>query len=426
MTLDADAPGAATTERPDASTRPERPAFLGFVTDADTEAALRSGLAEAGLGVLDVRRSSIQAATATLRKTATPRILVVDVSGDEQPLSALGHLSEAVEPDVSVLVVGEQRDVDFYRQMTRGLGVREYLCKPISREMVAHHFLPLLSGTAQPLESVTNGRVVTVTSSVGGAGATTIAVNLAWHFASDLRRHTLLLDPDLHMGRAAMMLNTQAGPGLRMALERPDRIDPLFLERAARPAAAKGASERLHVLSAEEKLEERTIYTQGATPKLIEAVRRRYNLIIADTPIEPIRFYKELLLLAHQRIIVALPTLASLRDTLRILDLPAGPGQTRRAVVVLNRLGMPGGLTRQQVEKTLQMKADVVIADMPRAMISAANLGQPAAAAGGSFRTAIAEIARQAAFMRLLDSNAVAANTDKVRRSRRLLFGRRA
>lgn len=424
MTLDTDT--VASAERPDASTRPERPTFLGFVTDAETEAALRAGLADAGLGALDLRRSSIQAATATLRKTATPRVLVVDVSGEEQPLSALGHLSEAVEPDVSVLVVGEQRDVDFYRQMTRGLGVREYLCKPVTREMVTHHFLPLFSGNTQPLESVTNGRVVTVTSSVGGAGATTIAVNLAWHFAADLKRHTLLLDPDLHMGRAAMMLNTQAGPGLRMALERPDRIDPLFLERAARPAAAKGAPERLHVLSAEEKLEERTVYTQGATPKLIEAVRKRYNLIIADTPIEPIRFYKELLLLAHQRIIVTVPTLASLRDTLRILDLPAGPGQTRRAVVILNRLGMPGGLTRQQVEKTLQMKADVVINDIPRVMIAAANLGQPAAATNGAFRTAISEVARQAAFMRLLDSNAVSEAASKARRGRRFLFGRGA
>ncbi len=423
MTLDTDS--VASADRPDASTRPERPIFLGFVTDADTEAALRAGLADAALGTLDLRRSSIQAATATLRKTATPRVLVVDVSGEEQPLSALGHLSEAVEPDVSVLVVGEQRDVDFYRQMTRGLGVREYLCKPVTREMVIHHFLPLFSGNSQPLESVTNGRVVTITSSVGGAGATTIAVNLAWHFAADLKRHTLLLDPDLHMGRAAMMLNTQAGPGLRMALERPDRIDPLFLERAARPAAAKGAPERLHLLSAEEKLEERTVYTQGATPKLIEAVRRRYNLIIADTPIEPIRFYKELLLLAHQRIIVTIPTLASLRDTLRILDLPAGPGQTRRAVVVLNRLGMPGGLSRQQVEKTIQMKADVVINDMPRAMIAAANLGQPAAATSGSFRTAVSEIARQAAFMRLLDSNAVGEAASKARRGRRFMFGRR-
>ena len=423
MTLDAES--VASEERSDASTRPERPTFLGFVTDADTEAALRAGLTDAGLGTLDVRRSSVRAATTTLRKIATPRVLVVDVSGEEQPLSALGHLSEAVEPDVSVLVVGEQRDVDFYRQMTRGLGVREYLSKPVTREMVVHHFLPLLNGNVQPLESVTNGRVVTVTSSVGGAGATTIAVNLAWHFAADLKRHTLLLDPDLHMGRAAMMLNTQAGPGLRMALERPDRVDPLFLERAARPAAAKGAPERLHVLSAEEKLEERTVYTQGATPKLIEAVRRRYNLIIADTPIEPIRFYKELLLLAHQRIVVTIPTLASLRDTLRILDLPAGPGQTRRAVVVLNRLGMPGGLTRQQVEKTIQMKADVVINDMPRAMVAAANLGQPAGAVNGTFRTAMSEIARQTAFMRLLDSNAVG-EAAKARRGRRFMFGRRA
>jgi hypothetical protein len=56
MTLDTDT--GASAERPDASTRPERPTFLGFVTDADTEAALRAGLADAGLGVLDLARAA--------------------------------------------------------------------------------------------------------------------------------------------------------------------------------------------------------------------------------------------------------------------------------------------------------------------------------------------------------------------------------
>ena len=38
-------------------------------------------------------------------------MLLVDISGEEQPLSALSELSHVVEPDVCVLVVGEDKQL---------------------------------------------------------------------------------------------------------------------------------------------------------------------------------------------------------------------------------------------------------------------------------------------------------------------------
>ncbi len=406
--------------------RPERPAFLGFVTDAATEQAVRDGLADARIGAIDVRRGGVRNATDALRKLATPRFLLIDLSGEDEPLVALGKLSETVEPDVGVLVVGDIADLDFYRLLTRSMGAFEYLSKPVTREMVARHFLPLVNGSFQNADQIMNGRLVTISASAGGAGATTIAANLAWHLAADLRRHTLLLDPDLHLGRAAMLLDTQAGPGLRMALEQPDRIDELFVERATRPAAAKGAPERLHVLAAEEKLDQRSVYTQGATLRLMEALRTRYNTIIADTPISQVRFYRDLLQLAHQRVIIVLPTLSSIRDTLRILDLPSGPAQKRRPVLVLNRAGMPGGLSLRQVEEALRLKPDVVFADNPRPIMAAANLGEPALSRNSAFRASVGQLAREVAMLRTGEDGAASTPQAAVtRRARRRLFGAR-
>jgi len=47
------------------------------------------------------------------------------------------------------------------------------------------------------------GRAIGITGVRGGVGATTIAVNLAWHFGVNMRRHTVLLDPDTHLGATA-------------------------------------------------------------------------------------------------------------------------------------------------------------------------------------------------------------------------------
>lgn len=378
--------------------RPDRPPIIAFVADAESEAALREGLLEAVPDGIDLRRGNVRAACAALAKTSTPRILVVDVSGEEQPISALDDLSRVVEPDVRVLVIGERQDVNFYRQITRGLGVQEYLYKPLLRDMVARYFAPQITQQKPAVDGVHGGRVVAVTGVRGGTGASTLAANLAWHFGIEANRHTALLDADLHRGSCALLLGAKTGSGLRNALEAPQRIDELFVERAAQPV-----SERLHVLAGEEKLSEQPAYAAGAAARLLEALRRRYNFIIADVPFSGLPLHRDLLNLVHQRVLVMHPTLASVRDTLRLLALPNSPLQAYRSVVVLNRANMQGGLSVAQIEDALKMKPDVVIPDLPKPVGLAATLGEPAMKTHGTFRTCTLDLAREVCFVRLLD-----------------------
>jgi pilus assembly protein CpaE len=397
--------------------RHDRPALTAFIADARSEEALRDGLVEVVSEVLDIRRGGVRTAIAAMQKQATPRVLVVDVSGEDQPLTALGDLSHVVEPDVCVLVVGETNNSDFYREVTRGLGAADYLPKPLTRDKVSRHFGAFVLGQAPSSEGVLGGRSIAITGVRGGVGATTIAVNLSWHFGVWMRRHTVLLDPDLHLGMAAFLLNIQPGPGLRMALEAPERIDALLAERAAQPAA-----DRLHVLAGEEKVALQPSHAPGSAGRLLEALRRRYNFIVVDVPFAPVSVYRDLLDLVDQRVLVMEPTLAAVRDTLRLLALPAGHGQSQRAVVVLNRVGVPGGLTRRQVEDALKMKVDVAIPDLPRQIGTAATLGEPAMAHSSGFRTGILELTRQVGGQRLLDSASDAAAAAAVANAKKSRF----
>jgi pilus assembly protein CpaE len=266
---------------------------------------------------------------------------------------------------------------------------------------VLRHFGPFVQGSVFAAPAMLGGRAIAITGVRGGVGATTIAVNLAWHFGVGMRRHTVLLDPDTHLGATAFLLNIQPGPGLRMALEAPDRIDSLLAERAAQPAA-----DRLHVLAAEEKIASQTMHAPGAAAALLKALRSRYNFIIVDVPFAPVPLYHDLLDLVDQRILVMDPSLAAIRDTVRLLGLPKGPGQDQRAVVVLNRMGVQGGLSRKQVEDALKMKVDVSIPDLPRQVGNAATLGEPVMVSSTGFRNGIIDIVRQVASTRLLDSGA--------------------
>lgn len=375
-----------------AGLRPERPLLIGFVRDAATLDALRAGLGEmAPAAMLDLRRGTLKDAIAALGKMATPQTLLVDVSEEPQPFVALEALSQVVEPDVRVLVVGDRGDADFYRRLTRGMGVLEYLYKPLTAEIAAQHFGPIIMRRPRNDQTLRGGRVLAVTGMRGGVGATTVAVNLAWLLSQVDRRYTALVDGDIHTGTASMMLNVEAGGGLRAALERPERVDELFVERAARPVG-----ERLHVLASEEDLAEAVAISPAGPERLVTTLRKRYNFIVMDLP-QAVRGgpMQALADLADQRVLVMDPSLASLRDTLRVLGQPPGPFQLRRPFVVLNRAGRKGGLTNKQVEDGLLQKPDLVIPDLGGKLGEAATLGEPAAAKAGPYRRAITTLARE-------------------------------
>lgn len=384
---------------------------LAFVNDALTEAALQEGLGEMG-DALDIRRGGIKAALSALQRLATPRVLIVDIGGEDAPLAALEALSALVEPHVCVLVMGDLSGLDFYREVTRSVGVAEYLAKPLTREMVARHFVPLVQGRAASGDASLGGRVITVTGVHGGAGATTLAVNLAWHFGITSRRHTVLLDSDTQFGATTFLLNVEPGHGLSTALQMPNRIDMLLAERAAQPV-----DDRLHVLAAQDSVSEPLIYAPEAAEKLLGALRRRYNFVVADVPCVPMPLYRDLLALSHRRILVMEPTLTAVRNALRLMELPAPASEASHPVLVLNRLGRPGALARSQIEDALQLKVDVAIPDLPKAVGNAATFGKPVVTEAGAFRDAVVELSRRVAFTRLLDTKGYWASHAKAKQS---------
>jgi pilus assembly protein CpaE len=370
--------------------RADRARLLAFAQDAETESIFRDAFAALGADQVSVRRGALAAAKQALQRMPTPANLVIDVSGSANPITDLDDLAQFVEPGARVLVVGDSTDLAFYRRLTRGLGVLEYLAKPLNRDLVAQHFLPLVAGRDGADGVVRGGRVVSVLGARGGVGASTIAANLALLLAEEKRHHTLLLDPDLHAGTLSLLLGGEPGGGFRQALEAPDRVDELLVERVA-----QRLKERLHLMAAEESLDSLPRVEDGAARQLIEVVRRRYNVVLVDLPRAPSALNRELLEESPQRVIVMDPSLAAVRDALRHLAHGNGPGQFGPPLLVLIQGGAPGMLSRKQVQAALGRPPDIEIPYLPRQVRTAATLGQPAILRRGAFRREIARLARE-------------------------------
>lgn len=371
----------------------DRPHCVAFIGDEASEAALRGGLSDLAPG-LQIRRGNVRTAARALEREQTPRVLLVDISGVEDPLVALDQLAAVCMPDVLVLAVGEVADIGFYRQLTRDLGVVEYLHKPLTRDAVARLFGPVVSGTmAEDGEAPgRGGHVVAVCGARGGVGATTVAVNLALQVADGTRAHVALLDLHLRGGAAAMMLGVRPGSGLRVALEEPDRVDSLFLDRVAIPIG-----ERLRLIAAEEPIESDPQPTEEGVRRVLGMLRQRFNYIVVDAPMPPRREERVVLDAARHCLIVLGPDVAGVRDALAMWKMLSAGGGAKRVLTVLNRAGLPGELSRDLVREGLGAAPDVVIPYLPRQLPRAANLGRPALHDSAAFRRALGPLTQEVA-----------------------------
>ncbi len=381
----------ATTHQAETAAIPaRRTKFIGFVADEASAATLNAAFAPVFPHGSPFHVVTFRATLAILSRMVTPEIVLVDLTGEDQHLNALMDLADVVEPGTTVLMIGQSRDLSFYRAATSGMGVREYLAKPLTQAAIAQHFLPHLGPTATAYEDTRRGgRLIAVTGVRGGVGTTTIATNLAWSVGHDTHRHAILLDADLQNGTTGLHLGITPTRGLITALEAPDRVDPMLIERVAQPAG-----DRLHLLAAQEQLNRAIEYVPGSAAIIAKALRQRYNFVVVDAGARHLPFARELLALAHQRVIVLDPTILAIRNLERLNHLPANPLQSPKAILVLNQAGRPFGMSQAFMEEKLGLKFDIVIPDLPRLMSKSDKYGDMAAAIRGPCRTAILRLGK--------------------------------
>lgn len=365
----------------------KRDKFIGFVRDEASANVLHDTLN----GYLPnnnlVHIMPFQNALRILSAMTTPEIVLIDLSGEDQPINAVMALAEAVEPGTIVLTIGDRPGLNFYRTITKELGIKDYLPKPITRSGVEQHFLPVISRRTDESTNLRGGRSLAVSGTRGGVGASTLAANLAWYLAHDMHRHTLLLDGELSTGTMALHLDVPAASGLVAALQTPERVDQLLIERSIHEVG-----DRLDVLAGLEGLDKSIDFSPEGAAYLLAALRGRYNYVVADAGahLEPLP--RELMFNAQQRVIVMDPSMISIRNLERLTSLPGGSNQSTRALLVLNRAGAPGGLSQHYMEQSMGLRFDAVIPDLPRLVPRCSQLGNQAAALRGPFRNGIAAL----------------------------------
>ena len=360
-----------------------------FVNDQDSEAVIRQALGDLSLDDFTIGAGSISTATALLGKNASPRLLVIDITGMDDPVSNVLALAEVCEPGVGVVAIGESNDIGLYRQLKHA-GVTEYFFKPLIRDQLARSFNDVLTDRLDQ-SSLFSGRLIFILGVRGEVGATTVAANAAWQVAETRQRWTMMVDLDLQTGDAALLFDAKPGHALREAFERPERVDKLFLERGA-----IHVTKRLNLLAALEPLGSAVEGSEEGVRMLLDNLLRRYRLVIVDLPATTAECLPKVLQMPSTCVLVANPSLTAARDIVRWREFIGPNTQERRTLQVLNHTAAHGGLTEAEFGRAAGQAADIVI-PFDKDLAVAANLGIPAMQKCAAFRTGIGHVLHQAA-----------------------------
>ena len=364
-----------------------RDPFSCFVGDEATADVVRIVAGEMGWSPDKVFGGGLRAAIQSLAVSASPQVLLVDLTGSGDPLNDINGLAEVCEPGTVVIALGQVNDVRLYRGLLAS-GIHDYLLKPLHPEMLRDALAQTLAMLNAPKAS--DGAVerphcaVAVIGARGGVGASTVAASLAWLMAEQAGRSTALLDLDVHFGTGALALDLEPGRGLTDAMENPSRIDGLFIERAM-----VRASEKLAVLSAEAPINAPPATDGTVFRQLQEEMRAAFETTVVDLPRAMLVQYPTLMADVPIAVIVTELTLAAARDTIRLLSWLKTHAPQTQVHLLCNRMianGQPE-IARKDFEGSIERKLDHVLPYDQKLVAQAAKLGKPIAEVGKGGKT---------------------------------------
>jgi len=360
-----------------------RDPFAAYICDETALDVLRPVAIELGWAPEKCNKGGLRNAVQSLSVAASPNILMVDLSESGDPLNDINALAEVCEPGTVVIAIGQVNDVRLYRDLVAS-GIHDYLLKPLSAGQLRDALTQAQAVFAAPKsnEGETARRHITtaVVGTRGGVGASTMATSLAWLFSTEHRMPTALLDLDVHFGTGALALDLEPGRGLTDAIDNPSRIDGLFIERAM-----IRANDNLAILSAEAPINAPLMTDGSAFMQLEEEFRTAFEMTVIDLPRNMLINFPHLLNDANVVVLTVEMTLASARDTIRILSWLKTNAAHAEVVIVANRVQQGvSEISKSDFEASIETKIDFSLPFDGKAAANAAKLGQTFAEANAS------------------------------------------
>jgi pilus assembly protein CpaE len=233
---------------------------------------------------------------------------------------------------------------------------------------------PLKSASVFSLpEPIRPLRSLAVFSPRGGAGTTTLAINLAVALAEETGSKVLLFEGKLFFGHLEVMLNIRTQNNIADLLQHATHLD----ESLIRDVITEHAS-GIHVLLAPSNIQIAQGVRADDLYNVYVALSKMYDYIVIDNGSSLSESSVTLMDAVDRIVLVTNPDLAALHDTSRFMQLSRSLGYPpEKILTVLNRSGVDGGVRQADIESVLHYQLYALIAEDSEAALRSLNRGIP-------------------------------------------------
>ncbi len=304
----------------------------------------------------------------------TPDISMVAL--DANPEKAIALLQDLAEssPDCALLAMSSSTDGQLILQAMRA-GAREFLTVPLVIEE--------LLGALERIRCQKSGgegggkracQTIAVVGATGGAGTTSIAVNIGSILASESDNMVALVDLDLAIGVADVFLDAIPDYTIVDVAQNVSRLDFSLLKRSLTKHASG-----LYLLPRPVQLQDVELVTPNSLQRVIGLLKATFTHLILDLSkaFGPVDL--KAMELADDILLVTQLDLPGLRNVVRLLtSLESVEGVLDKVKVVVNRAGLEEGqISLKKARDTIGRDIFWQIPNNYRTMVEVRNNGVP-------------------------------------------------
>ena len=262
-------------------------------------------------------------------------VLCVEVDPQSRQSVARIAALRAEQPDLPIIALVREADLSLVRALLRQ-GVNDVIELPLSIAQLTESVSDLVANRKgqTPRNSRKVGRLISVVKSIGGVGATNVAVNLASTLASEGDQRACLFDLDVQFGNAATYLGAAAEPSLTELLDGGARIDGDFL-RTVMSVVAGGA----RFVPAPAEILPIEAIDEAQLRHVLQTARGEFEFVVADLPANWANWTLSVVSQSDLIILVVELSVGSLRQGKRQLQLLKAQGvESARIAILVNRV----------------------------------------------------------------------------------------